>query len=304
MLLDNIIIEKRLSEASHKLNHYKIRTENFFNRLDKSKFQKLDQNFLRFVDTEAIIYITELSDCGFNFPKWQDMLTVGGETDLRLFLKIGRQCYDNIYKYLPTFKVFRKLKILDFGVGCARTARHFYRENSLELHGCDVDSSCVKYLLDCCPSIQPLISSNKPPLPYYNNYFDFVYSISVFSHFNSQAFLEWLNELSRIIVKDGLLAISVHGLHAFNIISKWKNTDKIGIDNKLFKISAPKFCRDLDFLWLPQFTTSKDIDTHQYGISFINKIFLNNINLDSLKIIHYGEGEVNNWQDLIVFKKI
>lgn len=298
-------ITQRIKDASNLLHHYVCRIDNLWNRLTtfQDKFpNSSDPEFRKHVDTEAILFFRELQDCGVSFPTWQDMLTVGGETDLRLFLQIGRGCYEDIKKHLP--KSTNNLRILDFGVGCGRTARHFYQElNHYEVHGCDVDSTPIEYIYKNIPAIQPLLSNNEPPLAYGSNYFDAVYSVSVFSHLKESAFYAWAEELSRILKKGGILIMTIHGSHALNLTRKKEDVSSIGIDKKLFDDAESKFAQN-GFIWMPQATTSADIDTNQYGISYVEKNSLPSHLPTSLKITHYGEGEIGGWQDLVVLEKI
>src|SRR5262249_45228098 len=136
------------------------------------------KEFARYVDTEAILSIRELQEVGIPFPPWEEMLTVCGETDLTKFLACGYSCFDSVRPYLD---LSGGKRVLDFGVGCARTMRFFFRESlGAECYGCDVDSKAIAYLEDSVPFINALVSGNKPPLPYGNEFFDYIYSISVF----------------------------------------------------------------------------------------------------------------------------
>jgi len=298
-------ISLRIAEANSNLHHYKCRIDNLWKRTASLQdiYPKLDDTDLdEYIDTEAILYYKELQDCGVSFPAWQDMITVGGETDLRLFLKIGRNCYDDIIKYLPKTK--NTQRILDFGVGCARTARHFYQKTpQYEVHGCDVDVTPIEYISNNIPFIQPLVSNNEPPLPYESDYFDVIYSVSVFSHLKEKSFYDWAKELSRILKKGGLLIITIHGLHALNITRNKESVSSIGITEKAFENAESLIEKD-GFIWMPQETTSLDIDTTQYGISFVDKNKLAEYLPSSLKVIHYGEGEIGGWQDMVVLQKI
>lgn len=298
-------ISLRIAEAKSQLHHYQIRIDSLWKRtpsLQKTYAQPDDPKFRQYVDTEGILFYRELQDCGVSFPAWQDMITVGGETDLRLFLQIGRSCYEAIVQYLS--KKAERLRILDYGVGCCRTARHFYQDlTQYEIHGCDVDTTPIEYISKDIPFIQPLLSSNDPPLPYPSNYFDAIYSVSVFSHFKESAFYSWADELSRILRQGGILVITIHGLHALNITRNKKDVSSIGINEKTFRSAESMFERN-GFIWMPQETTSGDIDTTQYGISFIHEGTLTAHLPSSLKVIHYGEGEIGNWQDLVVLEKV
>ena len=81
-------ISLRTAEANSQLYHYIVRIDSLWKRsasLQKTYARPDDPEFGKYIDTEAILYYRELQDCGVSFPSWQDMLTVGGETDLRLF---------------------------------------------------------------------------------------------------------------------------------------------------------------------------------------------------------------------------
>jgi len=298
-------ISVRVTEAGDNLHHYKCRIENLWKRtvsLQKTYFNIDSFEFRKYIDTEAILFYRELQDCGVSFPTWKDMVTVGGETDLRLFLQIGRSCFEDIIKHIPQQK--EMLRILDFGVGCGRTARHFYQDlEKYEVHGCDVDAPPIEYIYENIPFIQPLLSTNAPPLPYKSNYFNVIYSVSVFSHLKKSAFYAWADELSRILAKGGTLVITIHGLHALDITRKKESVSSIGIAEKAFK-NAESLIEKEGFIWMPQETTSPDIDTTQYGISFVDKNRLLEFLPPSLKLKHYGEGEIGDWQDLVVLEKL
>ena len=298
-------ISVRVEKAESQLSHYAIRAHSLWER--SPELQRLYPNvngpeYSRFIDTDAILHYRELQECGVKFPSWQDMVTVGGETDLRLFLQIGRGCYDVLKKYISNDE--SRLRLLDFGVGCARTARHFFRDqNRIELHGCDVDRTPIEYLQKHVPLIQAVLSSNQPPLPHESAYFDVIYSVSVFSHLNEVSFKAWAEELSRVVKLGGTLLLTIHGLHALKVLRTNNSSASIGIDSYIFNSMESSF-EAKGFLWMPQLTGSTDIDTNQYGVSFVDRAQLEKFLPSSLKLVHYGEREIGNWQDLIVLKKV
>ena len=173
------------------LKDYLLRELNLFNRSVElqERFGSTDNvEFIKFIETEAIIFFRELQEVGIPFPLSQEMLTVGGETDLRLFLSIGYACFESIRKNIPDdFKP--PIKLLDFGIGCARTMRFFFRElDKFHCYGCDVDRRAIEYVQDSVPFIKAKMTNNLPPLPYPKEFFDLVYSVSVFSHLDYKAF--------------------------------------------------------------------------------------------------------------------
>jgi len=77
------------------LYDYLARARNLYDRDSsvRSKYPSVEHpDFDRFIDTEAILFFREIQEVGIPFPLSREMLTVGGETDLRLFLSVGFCC--------------------------------------------------------------------------------------------------------------------------------------------------------------------------------------------------------------------
>jgi SAM-dependent methyltransferase len=303
-VLSRDAIAARLAQAREALFHYDYRTRELWKR-SKEMQQRFpdfrDPRYLAHVDIEAVLYFRELQECAVAMPRWQDMITVGGEVDLRLFLAIGRECFEKISRLLPSDA--RQRRVLDFGVGCARTARHFYRElERFELHGCDVDSSAVGYLFDSVPSIQPVRSSNSPPLPYEERFFDAIYCVSVFTHLTMDAFAAWMAELTRCLAPGGTALITLHGSHALEVSNAKPDLSELGIDTAAFRRAHGGFAKE-GFIWVPQFVGSSDIDATQYGISYVDRTTLNRLLPRELELVDYHTAQIGNWQDLAVFRR-
>lgn len=288
------------------LKDYILRGINLYTRtpaLQERFSSPNNPEFWKYVDTEAILYIREIQEVGVPFPTWQDMLTVGGETDLRLFLSIGYACFSSIRKHFST-GIPLPAKVLDFGAGCARTMRFFFRElNEFECYACDVDRSAIKYLKEYVAFIESTPSNNLPPLPYPSTYFDLVYSISVFTHLTLDAFKRWLDELSRVMKPDALLQISLHGRRAlYHLENEPARRRLIGIEEKEFQEFRLRFSKE-GFLWLKQPVNSEDIDTKQFGICFISEDFFREIYSTKFHLLKYIEGEIGDWQDLAILQR-
>jgi len=106
-------------------------------------------------------------------------------------------------------------RVLDWGIGCGRVARHFPASRGSILTGCDIDGDnidwCTKHL-----SGTFVASELTPPLPFADATFDVVYGISVFTHFREPMQLRWLEELSRVTRPGALLLLTVHGQTAID----------------------------------------------------------------------------------------
>jgi len=299
------ILDKKKATINS-LEDYIIRSINLYDRNEglKDRFASTENpEFLKYIDTEAILYHREIQEVGVPFPSSREMLTVGGETDLRIFLSIGYECFKSIRRFLPT-DINNTAKVLDFGVGCARTMRHFYREvKNFECYGCDVDKNAIDYLESSIQFIKASVTNNLPPLHYKEHYFDFVYSISVFTHLDRSAFIRWINEISRILKKGGIFEISLHGSKAFEIIENQPDRRSLlGINKNEFELNKEKYQTE-GYIWIKQPVCSDDIDTSQFGISFISQACFKKIISPHFTLIDYFEGEIGGWQDLAILKK-
>lgn len=258
--------------------------------------------YARFVDTEAILYLRELQEAGVAMPPWQEMLTVCGETDLRTFLSVGYQCYEIVRRHIPD-DLPVPTKILDFGVGCARTMRFFYRETDhFECYGCDVDHKSIAYLQKEVPFIDARVTRNRPPLPYKHNFFDLVYSISVFTHLNLETFKAWIVEMHRILRPGGIFQVTLHGQTAFSLIVQEPERRRlIHIAEEEYLLKRDQF--ESGFVWLAQPVYSADIDTAQFGICFIQREKFERIIEPYFDLVEYVNGEIGGWQDMAVLRK-
>jgi len=285
------------------LSDYILRAVSLFNRspeLQQRFGSPDDPAFFKFVDTEAILYLRELQEVGIPFPASQEMLTVGGETDLRLFLSIGYSCFDSIRKHIPP-DLALPIKILDFGAGCARTMRFFFREtDTYECYACDVDQRAIAYLKECVPFIEAEATQNVPPLPYSSEFFALVYSISVFTHLDHGGFAVWIKEAHRVMKPGGVLLVTLHGERAFDIVSNEPERRRlIGISEEEFNSRRQAFATH-GYLWMKQPVGSADIDTSHFGISFVSRRSFEDGIRPLFEIVEYVEGEIGGWQDLAV----
>jgi SAM-dependent methyltransferase len=287
------------------LFHYMYRERSAYERYAdlQCRFPSSDcPEFKRFIDTEGVLFYREIQEVGVPFPYWQDMVTVGGETDLREFLKIGHDCYQVIFPEVASLASGGR--VLDFGVGCGRTMRFFYRHcRDFELHGCDVDSSSINHLREEVPFIKAVVSKNNPPLPYGEGFFDYVYCISVFTHFTQLAFREWIAELCRVLKAGGKLSLTLHGPHAFELVDgDSERRHNLTVNEADFQIARSHFASE-GFVFANQGVGSSDIDQERYGINFITPETFARLVQPHFDLISYEPGRISNWQDLAVLSK-
>lgn len=286
---------------------YLARAKNLYDR-DRSLQARFPTgagaDFDRFIDTDAVLYYREIQEVAVPVPPWREMLTVGGETDLRIFLEIGYDCYVLIKRCLSRFGDGSISKILDFGVGCARTARFFFRDPDLVVHGCDIDRNAIRFIDGNIPFIRTSPSASLPPLDYASGTFDLAYGISLFTHFNKQTFVAWLGEMHRVLRPGGLLLISLHCQTAFaQVEANAIQRRMIGIEDDEFAAAKGEFSGK-GFLWLKQPVGSADIDTSSFGISFITHSHLNELATGRFSSLSITPGEISGWQDVVILKRL
>ena len=136
-----------------------------------------------------------------------------GSVDWATFLAQGRRISDVIFSRLERLGVSPASRILDFGCGIGRVFLPLAFEKSLNLQGCDIDIDAVRYLGRVTG--RSIHHTNfQPPLPFADNQFDFIYSISIWTHLNPAMGEVWLKEMRRILCRGGVALITTSGYAA------------------------------------------------------------------------------------------
>jgi SAM-dependent methyltransferase len=153
-----------------------------------------------------------------DLPGEDRRVRVIGDPDAAGFLISGATDYHRIDRALVAISgrhLHEFRRVLDWGVGCGRIARHFPSEGPGALTGCDIDQDNV----DWCGAHLPgtfVSCSMTPPLPFGAASFDLVYGISVFTHLREAMQLKWLDELYRVMAAGALLLTTIHGRTALD----------------------------------------------------------------------------------------
>jgi SAM-dependent methyltransferase len=142
---------------------------------------------------------------------------VHGADDRDSFESIGRIVAGNLFGYLKVDDDIAFFRALDFGVGCGRVLvplDELCRTNPLshdriQWYGSDIDRQainwCQKHL---APIAQFVVNDSTPPLPFGDHFFDFIFSISVFTHLPEEMQFAWLADLHRVLKVGGTAVLS------------------------------------------------------------------------------------------------
>jgi hypothetical protein len=107
--------------------------------------------------------------------------------------------------------------LLDFGVGWGRIARFFLRELPIEnIYGIDVMEKFIEICKTTFRSDNFDVTAAIPPSKLPDKKFNFIVGYSVFSHLSEKACAMWMQEFNRILVKDGIVALTTRGRPFFN----------------------------------------------------------------------------------------
>ena len=153
-----------------------------------------------------------------DLPEEERRFRVIGDRDARGFLVSGATDYRRLDRALVEI-VGRGLadhaRILDFGVGCGRVARHVPATRAEALTGCDIDHDNVAW---CRAHLRGtfVATALRPPLPFPDRAFDLVYGISVFTHLREPMQLAWLAELARVAQPGAIVMTTTHGRTAID----------------------------------------------------------------------------------------
>ena len=100
-------------------------------------------------------------------------------------------------------------RIMEMGVGLGRLIRHYF-PFSAELFGCDVTDSVLGFVETSLGHRVSIVrNGSRPPLPFKNDGFDFVYANSVFTHIRFGETPAWIEEIHRVVRPGGCVIVSL-----------------------------------------------------------------------------------------------
>jgi SAM-dependent methyltransferase len=180
-------------------------------------------------------------------------------------------------------------KILDFGCGCGRICRFLPSKALSCLHGIDTTKKAIEWcgnnLIGSYQSIEPQIVKT----PFIDQYFDLIYSFSVFSHLKIEHMKSWLKELHRITSPGGILLISAHFSWMHCLINEGERKEVI--KNGYYEKEYVDGCNGGKEEYKP--LVNSFFDNNYYVNSFITEDFFWNLCKDYFELITITSGSSN-----------
>lgn len=220
-----------------------------------------------------------------------------GYLTISKFVKGGRSVYKHLERIITKHQniPIKNLKILDFGAGTGRVLQNFY--GKCNLFACDVNKPTMDYISKTFPNVTTSSIHNNQSLDYHNNYFDIVYSISVWTHLSLDFQKLWLKELNRILKPGGLALITVSGIENFKQTMTDKLTDMT--PEKLDEVGTYHY----KYPYLEKTVQYPGVDP-QYGRAFHTEKYIRQNWNNNWNILDFENGIGDYGQDLVILKKI
>lgn len=148
---------------------------------------------------------------GLPLPDRLRMMRIGNTSDWRFFYEQGQ-------KNAAAFFAFAREagadpagfeRVLDWGCGCGRIARHVGKHTPATVVGRDIDAFCVSWCEGRIPGDYKSCSLT-PPLDLADSSIDFAYGFSVITHLPADDQRRWFAELGRVLKPGALLIVTFH----------------------------------------------------------------------------------------------
>jgi len=178
--------------------------------------------------------------------------------------------------------------ILDFGCGCGRTLRALAElMPSARLSGTDIDPEAIQWLKDNYDSIARFeVNTPLPPMPFDDDSFDLVLSVSVFTHLPEEMQFAWLEDTARVTRPGGYM---IHTIRAENCFEQITEAQRAAVRENGFL-----FIDVMDTDGLPDFYRTT-YHSHDYVRKEWGRYF------EIVDILEYG---VSHNQDAVLIKNI
>jgi SAM-dependent methyltransferase len=142
---------------------------------------------------------------------------IHGTDDIASYEHVGRMVSDTVFSHLNVRGDAVSFRGLDFGSGSGRVLiplhelcrNHSSSYAAVEWFGSDIDSQAITWSQKNLGAIAKFaVNDPMPPLPFHDEFFDFIFSISVFTHIPEDMQFAWLAELRRVLKIGGTALFS------------------------------------------------------------------------------------------------
>jgi SAM-dependent methyltransferase len=149
-------------------------------------------------------------------------------SDPEAYLEFGRTYAKGMLEILGGLP--DEARVLDFGCGDGMMLRHLEPSGGGESWGVDINGDLTLWCQqNLTPPFKFLTTTSFPHLPFEDNYFDLIYSFSVFTHICDLADA-WLLELRRALKPGGRLYLTVHDNRSIKMLTSGETSCELLIE--------------------------------------------------------------------------
>jgi SAM-dependent methyltransferase len=159
-------------------------------------------------------------DQGIPLPPPNLRYKVSGTEDADWFVQSGALSLADLSRALSAIgrSIEQFDNVLEWGCGCGRIPRHLPPPLApRRIHGFDIDQEAISWVNANLPWVETSRTDGLPPLCYADASFDLIFNHSVMSHLDASYQDAWLGELRRVLRPGGIVTLTVHGRHAFQM---------------------------------------------------------------------------------------
>lgn len=219
-------------------------------------------------------------------------------------LKDAEMCARYVEQYFPGRH--DGIRVLDFGCGCGRSSRFLQAVSKLDVYGSDVNRDLVDWCAANLKDVTTKVNEVQPPLSFDDEQFDFIYSLSVFTHLPETAVLAWLDELARVTADNGIVLLTTQGYPALEtIIGSEQHQEMLTMS----ATEASELHDSLDQVGFNYRGYSPEVIEianagEDYGNSFTHEAFIReNWTRNVFDVVEFVPGGLHGWQDVTVLRR-
>lgn len=123
------------------------------------------------------------------------------------------------------------INVLDFACGAGRQLLHLTRQYpEIHAYACDIRADAIAHLQRLYPTVKACANKFDPPLPFEDATFDFIYSVSVFSHLSVEDAQLWLPELFRIARPGSTLCLTFNSYNSLSVVRSQGKLSNVSLE--------------------------------------------------------------------------
>jgi SAM-dependent methyltransferase len=195
----------------------------------------------------------------------------------------------------------RTQRVLDFGCSSGRVVRVLAAAYPhVEWFGCDPDERAATWAGANLPGVEFSTCDVEPPLAFPDEHFDFVFAISIWTHYSEPAALRWFEEMRRIIAPGGHLLLTAAGYRSVELHGEeWGSWPA----HLIAEITTELYTNGYRFVGGYGKDLSLALSNSDWGEAFFTPDWLAERTCPAWAILDYKPGRVENHQDLYLLER-